>query len=231
MSFCPQCGAQIPDSASFCPSCGAPLAAAPAPSPQPAQPYQQPQYFQQAPPAQPYSPVPPTPPASPKAPKNKKQQKKARGGFVKILLVVILLGAGYFGYNWLKDNGLLNLGGDPDPSGTILPEGTDPFGGALSEGEENSGALGNIIRDFLLGDNTLMGDGFESLDDGSDGFESLEEDMTQEERASYLEALMGRSQDELNAELAKGAAGDQAKIKEIRDFLQIAKEELNKLKQ
>lgn len=251
MSICKQCGSQQPDGTRFCNVCGAPMGNAPQPEstsleegwvedPQtdqplpkpepdrqpepyqpPVQPYQEPQYVQQAPPAQPYPPVPPTPPAAPNTPENNKKPKKKRVGFVIPLLIIVLLGAGYFGYNWMKGKGLLNPRNEPDPRGSILPEGTDPSGDILPGGEDISGATDNPIRDFLLGDEAPA----------EDGVESLEEELTPEERASYLEALMARSQEELDAELAKGAAGDQAKIKEIQDFLPIAREELKKLKQ
>ena len=37
MIYCPNCGAQIPDTANFCGSCGARIGATPQPQPQPAE--------------------------------------------------------------------------------------------------------------------------------------------------------------------------------------------------
>ena len=47
MKFCPNCGAQLPDTAGFCSNCGTPLGAPPQyQQPQQPQYYQQPQYQQ-----------------------------------------------------------------------------------------------------------------------------------------------------------------------------------------
>ena len=153
MAFCSKCGANLPDGARFCNVCGAPQNNAPAQpyqqpyqQPQPYQqapPYQQPQYFQQAPPVQAYQQAPP----ARKAPK-----KKTRGGFIRLLLFLILIGGGYFGYKWMKDQGLFDLGNDPRPRENVFPDDTDyPGETDYSNDTTDPDDTYSSIRDFLLG--------------------------------------------------------------------------------
>lgn len=56
------------------------------------------------------------------------------------------------------------------------------------------------------------------------------DDMTPQERAVFIEALIERSEAELEEELAKGDAADMEKVKEIREGIAKAREVLNELK-
>lgn len=152
MAFCSKCGANLPDGARFCNVCGAPQNPAPAQTyqqpyqqPQPYQQapqYQQPQYFQQAPPVQPYQPAPQA---------QRPPRKKKRGGFIRLLLFLLLLGGGYYGYQWMKDQGLFDMGKEPLPRENVFPDDTDyPGETDYYDNAEDAGDYSSI-RDFLLG--------------------------------------------------------------------------------
>ena len=64
----------------------------------------------------------------------------------------------------------------------------------------------------------------------SEVLENSEDDLTVEERIAYLEALLQRSEDQLEEELAKGDNADMESVKEIHEGIIRIREDLRKLK-
>lgn len=230
MAFCYHCGAKIPDGVSFCPKCGqtqpasSPEAAGNLDSlfvedPQPGMPAR----------TAPRPPVPPTPPAytpppsytPPPAPPAPTPKRKKKGGkFLLLLLVLIVLAAVAYIF-WPRiveiTSTFLNR---PE---SVVPESVVP------ENQKPESVVPETIVQESVVPETIVSD---TAEDEADEEETAGDDeLTPEEWITYLKALLGRSEAQLEEELAKGASADPEVLKELQTNIPKIREEIRKREQ
>ena len=88
----------------------------------------------------------------------------------------------------------------------------------------------NVEPEVSTDDATRIPKGDDPVMPKAEVLENSEDDLTVEERIAYLEALLQRSEDQLEEELAKGDNADMKSVKEIREGITWIREELKELK-
>ena len=88
----------------------------------------------------------------------------------------------------------------------------------------------NAEPEVLTDDATRIPKGDDPVMPKAEVLENSEDDLTVEERIAYLEALLQRSEDQLEEELAKGDNADMKIVKEIHEGIIRIREDLRKLK-
>lgn len=89
----------------------------------------------------------------------------------------------------------------------------------------------DTTSDTATDDATLIPKGDESVFPQAEEIESSDDGESVEDRIYFLEALLQRSEDQLEEELAKGDEADMKSVTEIRDGIARIREELRNLKQ
>ena len=88
----------------------------------------------------------------------------------------------------------------------------------------------NVEPEVSTDDATRIPKGDDPVMPKAEVLENSEDDLTVEERIAYLEALLQRSEDQLEEELAKGDNADMESVKEIHEGIIRIREDLRKLK-
>ena len=88
----------------------------------------------------------------------------------------------------------------------------------------------NVEPEVSTDDATRIPKGDDPVMPKAEVLENSEDDLTVEERIAYLEALLQRSEDQLEEELAKGDNADMKIVKEIHEGIIRIREDLRKLK-
>lgn len=88
----------------------------------------------------------------------------------------------------------------------------------------------NVEPEVSTDDATRIPKGDDPVMPKAEVLENSEDDLTVEERIAYLEALLQRSEDQLEEELAKGDNADMKIVKEIHEGITWIREDLRKLK-
>ena len=88
----------------------------------------------------------------------------------------------------------------------------------------------NVEPEVSTDDATRIPKGDDPVMPKAEVLENSEDDLTVEERIAYLEALLQRSEDQLEEELAKGDNADMKIVKENHEGIIRIREELKKLK-
>ena len=157
---------------------------------------------------------------------------KSKHQYLKIALVVVALLSASFILEGCKNKGGMqqeisgqNQEDSVDSDILVMPSDDD----VIMVYEDDATDVSDIDQPTPSRDDQMVSDeddGFES----NDGFQNIS-DMPIQERAEYLEGLLERSEEELNAELAKGSRADQAKVKQLREAIATIRKSLGELKQ
>ena len=241
MAFCFHCGAKIPDGVTFCPKCGQ---TQPASSPEVAGDLdslfvEDPQPGMPARTA-PRPPVPPTPPAYTPPPAQApmqmqmppqqqyapapKQKKKKGGKFILVLLLLIVLAAVAYIF-WPRIIEFTSTFQNRPES--VVPESVVPESVVPESDKPESVVPGSVVQESVVPE-TIVSD---TAEDEPEEETVGDDELTPEEWITYLKALLGRSEAQLEEELAKGAAADPEVLKELQTNIPKIREEIRKREQ